>query len=72
MDYLSGHGIENPRVLGSIPRLPTSILDGSQRWGPFSFGGTVTKRANLVCRPLKRQLHPSIRPCGRLFEPGLG
>jgi hypothetical protein len=28
--------IENPRVLGSIPRLATSIYDGPQRWGPFS------------------------------------
>ena len=37
MDYLNGHGIENPRVLGSIPRLATSIQNGSQRWGPFSF-----------------------------------
>jgi hypothetical protein len=33
--------IENPRVLGSIPRLATSIQNGSQRCGPFSFGGAI-------------------------------
>ncbi len=35
--------IENPRVLGSIPRLATRFYNGSQRCGPFSFGGTVTE-----------------------------
>jgi hypothetical protein len=30
--------IENPRVLGSIPRLATSIQNGPQRCGPFFIG----------------------------------